>query len=218
MNQTHPHFNTSRELHHADGLIQLVFKELKVPELINDLSTTIEFNNRFTNRAGDAHLIPIPEWPPKLDTDGTETFPREYSYYKGRIRLSTKFFAMASDAEKDETIIHEACHIADRYKLYKLLEETGISFFQKDSHGPTWRSLMRQVGYPNVSPYHCMDTTQFKNFYQFKCPCGFTGKLTMQMGGRIIKGTAIKGCRICHTRITPDIMIKKHGSELGLLT
>jgi len=73
----------------------------------------ISFNNRFTRRMGDA------------------------SFTKGRIRFSGPLWPHATPEDRRETIVHEFCHIADRYFGNKT----------RRGHGPSWKRLMRQCGY-----------------------------------------------------------------------
>src|SRR6185436_3239730 len=83
-----------------------------VPEIIPRIS--VQFNPRFTNRMGDALF------------NGTIM----------RIRLSTPLWGRASDEQKRETVIHEACHIIARYKH-------GLDI---RPHGYHWISCMKKAG------------------------------------------------------------------------
>lgn len=103
-----------------------------------------EWNNRFTNRMGDAIY---------------KAFPVKYKSYdlitgvsrwekRGRIRLSTKLFNRASVEVQRETVIHEACHIVDAYLDNPYCHVT-------KGHGPTWQALCHKCG---IKPdrYHCV--------------------------------------------------------------
>lgn len=56
------------------------------PELIETL--VVEFNGRFTRRAGDANVV------------------------KNKVRFSTPLWPRMAEEERWETIVHEACHLA----------------------------------------------------------------------------------------------------------
>lgn len=175
-------FNKARE--EARVVAAVVFEQLKLPELIN--LTSIEFNNRFTNRAGDANLSKSVRWNGILSG-------AQKDIYKGKIRLGSKYFTVASEEDKMETVVHEACHIANKYLFYTSNQWRNVEYQatlerKTKGHGPGWEKLMRKVGYePNR--YHCMPTGQFKNFYLYNCPrCNKQWKMTIHMGNRIKNG------------------------------
>jgi predicted SprT family Zn-dependent metalloprotease len=178
-------FKLKDETEHARGVIQLTFDQLGYSHL--DKITRLEWNNRFVNRAGDATV--------------TATKTKDLI---GKIRLGIKYFAIADENNKLETLVHEACHIVDQYKWH--IEGGNRKF---DGHGQIWKDLMRQVGYPDASPFHCVNTSAFKSYYVFNCPrCGSSGRLTAQMGGRIINGTSSRICRNCKLLIMPFYLKK----------
>lgn len=111
-----------------------------VPELAQTIQ--IEFNNRFTRRMGDALYSPIT--------------------FQAKIRLSLPLWPRASEEDRRETVIHEACHIIVKYK----------GSFVAD-HGPEWKVAMRNCG---VEPLrlHTVDRTGLgrpqRRFILLDCP------------------------------------------------
>lgn len=190
------------ELKHAYGVAELVLDQLKLPHLLPKLS--ISFNNRFISVGGDAILKRLSKY-----DYSSNSFTDEFV---GQVRLGTKLFAVAPESEKLQIIVHEVCHIANEYLWYS---DSNVRKFKYESHGYYWRKLMSQVGYPGASPYHCIETKQFKTYYLWKCiGCGNKGKLTAQMGGRIINRTARKACPQCRTSVNPNDLTKISGESL----
>lgn len=85
----------------------------EVPELAQVIM--VEWNARFTRRMGDALYSP--------------------STFRARIRLSIPLWKRASERDRHETVIHEACHIIVFYKHPNATQ-----------HGPEWREAMRNCG------------------------------------------------------------------------
>ena len=96
-----------------------------VPELAQVI--VVEWNARFTRRMGDALYSP--------------------STFRARIRLSIPLWGRASEQDRRETVIHEACHLVVYYKNCNAAQ-----------HGPEWREAMRNCG---VEPQrtHSVDRT-----------------------------------------------------------
>jgi SprT protein len=84
-----------------------------VPELAQVI--VVEWNARFTRRMGDALYSP--------------------STFRARIRLSIPLWERASEQDRRETVIHEACHLVVFYKHPNAAQ-----------HGPEWREAMRNCG------------------------------------------------------------------------
>lgn len=207
-------FNKARE--DARVVMETVFEQLKLPEL--NVLTAIEFNNRFTNRAGDANLYKSVRW------SGLPGGPHNDSY-KGKIRLGSKYFTVASEEDKIETVVHEACHVANKYLYYtdshwRNWEYQALLEKKTEGHGPGWEKLMRKVGYePNR--YHCMPTGQFKNFYLYNCPrCNKQWKMTIHFGNKIINGDRGAICnnekdgQKCNFIFRSSLFRKVSGAEL----
>ncbi len=205
-------FKPSNELAYAREVIQMTLEQLKLENLLPKI--TIEFNNRFTNKAGDAKLIKNAVYTKIGDGHFAGTRVSGWDY-GGRIRLGSKYFAIAPEADKLETIVHETCHIA--YNYYYMTTEYEQKICKYDSHGIGWKGFMERVGYPNANPCHTLDTRQFKNYYKLTCVCGHNQRITAQMGGRIINSKNKMRwyvCPKCNIRIKAEYLTKFHGSEL----
>lgn len=92
-----------------------------------NLKVVFEMNYSFTRRMGDA-----------------EYFPAEQS---GLVRFSMPLWPLASPTERYETIVHEVCHIVDKYFSY-----TKAGWGRDSSHGYRWQSLMIKCG---LEPTRC---------------------------------------------------------------
>jgi len=75
-------------------IIEWCCNQCNVPELAPKIR--FEFNNRFTNRMGDAIYHPL---------SGT-----------GRVRFSRPLWPRALEEKRRNTIIHETCHVIANYK------------------------------------------------------------------------------------------------------
>ena len=192
----------------AYAIAELVLDQLKVPELKDKIS--IEWNNKFVSKAGDARLnkTPIYDHANMLGFGPTLVDWK----YGGRIRLGTKYFAIASEADKTETIVHEVCHIVSSYHWNTI---DCLKKYKYESHGFEWKAYMRAAGYPNAQACHAVDMRGFKTYYKYLClKCGKTGRLTAQMGGRMIKSGQARMCPVCKAHITSIHLTKFSGSEL----
>lgn len=112
----------------------------QVPELKHRID--FQFNDRFTARLGDARYV------------------RQTK--RGILRLSTPLWERASEIDKYETVIHEACHIV-----------VGYRFGFVSPHGEEWQQAMLNCG---VKPTrtHCVDRKglkrKTKKYLVSKCP------------------------------------------------
>lgn len=188
----------NKEMEEARAIMESTFEQLGVPNLSN--MTQIEFNRKFITTAGDAALR-----------------KSYHPVYKGKIRLSTRYFATASEKNKLETVVHEACHIANKYLYYVDSDWRQFHYDYKaekqtKGHGPGWISLMQRMKVP-ANRYHCENVTQFKTYYLYVCPtCNFEWKLTSNMGSRILNGTRGAMCK-CKDSFKVSRMKKIDGSE-----
>jgi len=107
-------------------------------------------------------------------------------YYE--LKLSVKLFARASEEEKRQTIIHEACHIID-----------GIINRVKMSHGAGWAACMRRADCkPEV--YHSVSNAGLNRRFVYTCACGQVYKLSSRMHNSINRGR-YRVCRSCRGRL-----------------
>ena len=145
-----------------------------------------DFNSRFVRRLGDA------------------------SYASNHIRLSTKLFALATPAQREDTIRHEAAHLAvgffysDRVRLPKS-NPRSIS-----AHGSEWKALARKAG---ATPRACSKRiegsealrTSRKRFAAY-CACG-DHPVTKTVARRLSMGTRYS-CRVCKCFLTREPIVK----------
>src|SRR5437879_3730633 len=105
-------------------LIELACRACGTPELSGRIR--VVWSRRFVARMGDAR------WDRRRGA--------------GIIRLSRPLWPKASDEERRETVIHEACHvIAD------------CRFGGRQGHGPRWRQMMGLCGYHEPTRCHNVD-------------------------------------------------------------
>lgn len=138
------------------------------PELAKKIS--IEFNNRFTRRMGDAS--------------------KKWDHYF--IRLSAPLWPRATEAQRRETVIHEACHIIDSYLNGRMC-----------GHKHPWKLLMIKCG---LKPERChsVDRTGIArkhNQVDAYCGCGkrSIGKIK---ANRIRQGVSNYRCLTCKQTVS----------------
>ncbi len=64
----------------------------------------------------------------------------------GLIRLSRPLWPKATDEERRETVIHEACHVIADYR-----------FGGRQGHGPRWVEMMARCGFTRPQRCHSVD-------------------------------------------------------------
>jgi SprT protein len=138
------------------------------PDIVDRIQ--LEWSNRMTNAMGRA------------SRKGWET---DYT-----IKLSTKLFARASDAEKRQTVIHEACHIIDA-----IINDVRMS------HGPSWKDCMRRA---DCEPLRCHSVSNagLVKAYHYTCPNGcHEFMLSARMHNSVLRGKH-RICKTCKSRIS----------------
>lgn len=113
------------------------------------------------------------------------------------MKLSDYIFSNSSEQEQLKTVVHEACHLIDRYELvYKNVLTTG-------KHGHNWKRLMRMCG---LKPERCHRNPVKKNSKQKRYPVN-CGCMVHEVSGvrmaRMAKGY-VYSCKHCKTRLQPD--------------
>lgn len=131
------------------------------------------------------------EWSSSLKTTmgNARTFWRPPS---GLIKLSMDLWARAGIEQRTETIIHEAAHI-----LANLRNKSQCG------HDSRWRQVMAELGYPNASRCHEVDTEGLRRRqtrYRLLCPCGKMHTITSRWRTKAMRtygpGSTWK-CNIC---------------------
>jgi SprT protein len=145
-----------------------------------NLIVNVEFNNRFTRRLGDARV--------------TQIVP---GHYQGTIRLSAPLWMRATATERFETIVHECCHLVQRYT------EMSQGLVRSDSHGKFWQNLMKECG---VKPTRChkVDRTGLKRTVRrvrAYCACAQGHMITKNRRTKMMRGHSYS-CKRCSETIT----------------
>lgn len=146
-----------------------------VRQLNQDIGVVTMFNNRFTNRLGDATYIRVSN--------------------SGILRFSRKLWDYASPDERRECVIHEACH---------LVAEKISPNETRDGHGPTWQSLMRIMGL-QPKRYHKVKVDGLRkpvDRYIIPCLCGGC-KITKTRLTKMQRGVRYK-CGKCFEILNPE--------------
>jgi len=152
------------ELARAHNLVRETFRTLGSPQIYCE----VKFSSRFSRRMGDARYDHVKQ--------------------KGIIRLSAVLWPRATEVERTETIIHEACHVVQLY------------FYPTSAaHGREWAALMRKAG---RKPQRChqVDRTgiQRKNArVAASCLCGNVRAITTNKATRIRRGASYR-CLKCN--------------------
>lgn len=143
---------------------------------------TYEFNMRFTARLGDAE--------------------------RNHIRFSFPLWGLCSVEEREDTIIHEVCHVIN---WWQMLANKKI----RKAHGPEWKYLMILAGgnpnarydpkvvfADNYDKYLKIVGGRKKTQYSYNCQCGKHYTLSANIVGRMRNLTSKYNCRKCKTQIS----------------
>jgi SprT protein len=160
----------------------------EVPELFQVI--VVEWNRRFTRRLGDGMYSP--------------------TTFRARIRLSIPLWPRASDQDRRETVIHEACHVIVKYKHGAFVAD----------HGPEWKAAMLACG---VEPLrlHNIDCTGLfrprRRFILLDCPNeGIERKCrcTAREYNLLRRGTEFR-CNNCGLHLTENSAVEEDRSEVA---
>ncbi len=143
-----------------------------VPELLGRIR--VAWGARFTARMGDARWDAVRK--------------------AGLIRLSAPLWPKASEAERRETVIHEACHVIADFK-----------FGRNQGHGDGWRHMMMLCGYPDAKRCHAVDREAIvrrrqQSRVKARCACPDGVSVGPTQARRIRAGVAYH-CRHCRQRV-----------------
>ena len=169
---------------HIREWIRFACERNKVPELAQAI--LVEWNPRFTRRLGDAGYSSVT--------------------FRARVRLSLPLWPRASDKDKRETVIHEACHVIVGFKH-------GLG---PAPHGAEWKKAMRACG---IEPLrlHSVDRTGLarrqKRFILLDCPNeGVERKcrITAREFNRVRRGQEF-WCRNCGLHLDQKSAVEEDG-------
>ena len=144
----------------------------------------VEWNRRFTRRLGDGMYSLVS--------------------YRARIRLSVPLWSRASDEDKRETVVHEACHCIVGFK----------QGYVRRPHGPEWKQAMRNCG---VEPLrlHTVDRTGLtrrqRRFALLDCPnrgVGHKCRITVRQFNMLKRGTEFY-CKRCGIHVTKSSPVEE---------
>jgi SprT protein len=169
---------------HIRSWIRFACERNGVPELSQVI--LVEWNQRFTRRLGDAAYSP--------------------STFRARIRLSIPLWPRASEEDRRETVIHEACHLIASFKHGFVA-----------AHGHEWRLAMRACG---VEPLrtHQVDRTglarRHRRFILLDCPNqGLESKCrcSAREYNKLRRGVEF-WCKVCGLHLNSESAVEEDGS------
>jgi SprT protein len=108
------------------------------------------------------------------------------------IKLSGPLFARATDEQKRQTVIHEACHIIEAY-LGRYDGWDGRVRYAKMTHGPGWAKCMRAADC-DAERYHQVNNAGLTKRYEYECP---NGCHTFRLTARKHKESQMGRYRLC---------------------
>jgi len=187
---------TPEEKQRVAALCLDTFRKLDVPELIPEL--TITWSNKMTSALGYGGYTPTMAKHGKAPSAAT-------------VQFSIPLWLRATEEERDETVVHEICHVVVAYKNGGLQPRSGR---RRRPHGAEWKAMMRKAG---VEPRRChnVDNSDLKQKRKKQervkawCDCQ-VHMITKQRAGRMRNG---KGyiCKKCKGKLS---LVPK-GSVLG---
>ena len=157
------------EMGSADEITSLIADTLRRVECMGMGPVRWDWSSRFTSRMGDANL---------------ET---------NVIRFSRPLWPNASVAERRETVVHEACHLATQ----ELFDDAA---WDRD-HGPEWRQVMDWAGYPHAEACHLVSRRGAVAIARGVCKCR-THEIRLARARRHMAGRALLRCRRCGEDLT----------------
>ena len=116
------------------------------------------------------------------------------AYYKKcqySIKLSAPLWPRACEAERRNTIIHEACHLIDHYMTGRM------------DHGTNWRRLMGACG-ESADRCHSVDRTGLvrkRNRHEYRCGCNQGSRYITPVKAKRIKQGRLYVCKSCNEQI-----------------
>ena len=136
---------------------------------------SVEFNNDFTRRMGDA---------------SRDRFTKTY-----KVRFSVPLWPLASETDRRETVFHEICHVVDMARG---------TFSSREAHGYNWARLMIQCGLAPKRCHNIERPEELKynvKHFEAKCAC-MTHKITSHKRTKMLNGTMRYRCMKCGTPVS----------------
>lgn len=151
----------------------------------------IDWKEAFTSRMGDALYAAngqrVRQSSERFRIDGTIA----------RIRFSIALWPRATEEQREQTVIHEVCHIVAHHEAH--LAGRKVS----SAHGYEWKAVMRRAG---VRPKRCHSVSTKglgKKTIPAHCACG-EHYVTPLVGGRIIVLQRTYTCGRCRGQLLVD--------------
>lgn len=146
------------------------------------------------------------EWENLRRSMGRATISYDSSIRKmhAKITFSSALWPHApSDKDRDETVIHEVCHIVDGWKIF-----TDPYYPRDGGHKEPWKKLMRKCG---LEPSRCFAwkrPEELKNKprerYEIHCKgCGNICRPTIIVVRRLLSGENVYFCPKCKLQFRP---------------
>jgi len=161
-------------------------------EVLNCKQDVRTLINRVFEILGESHLggsLDL-EWSQRMTScAGRGGYRRETK--RGIIKISEKLWDVASPEERAQLVIHEACHVVQRYQ-----------YPWSQPHGSEWRGMMWKCG-RKARIHHKIDTSKVKNGRRVaaECPCGAIKDLGKIRAERIRQGKRRYYCGVCKKQI-----------------
>jgi predicted SprT family Zn-dependent metalloprotease len=124
-------------------------------------------------------------------------------FRRGIVQISTRWWDKLDLAEKENTVVHEACHLASFVLDYKRVVREG-----RKGHGEFWAALHLKCGRPPRRYCSAPPEVEIEGTYTLQCSkCGQKYPRTTKtlITRRLNKGTGscIGTCRVCKAKIYP---------------
>ena len=176
-----------QDQHGITNWIWFACERNEVPEFAQVI--VVEWNRRFTRRIGDGGY--------------------NFATMGARIRLSIPLWSRASEQERRETVIHEACHCIVAYK-----------YGHAPCHDSKWKEAMQKCG---VKPQrmHNIDRTGLirrqRRFILLDCPSAVEKRcwIDIRTYNLLQKGFELR-CNKCGLVIVRNSPIKEDSAEGGV--
>lgn len=152
-----------------------------------DIEFKVEFNNRLVAKVATALLLP-------------RSIIRPYP--KGIVTISSKWWKVLPDDEKENMVVHEACHLAAGFIDSNRVRREGLR-----GHGSFWQSLHWKCGLKPQRYCHQPHLRQLvKPTFDVCClGCGKIYRATKTLiTRRLNKYGSVGNCNVCKTKLIPS--------------
>ena len=175
----------------------------EMQEMVEDkvLFLMIQFEERVGNDACKYELNAPDEI--RFDKTGATAGISYFNYHKGSGHLNFNPVLMTENWDHfiDSTVVHEVAHYCVSIYCGYLTSRSG----RKQSHGRSWKNMMRFFGITDVQRCHTYDTSTVKRVrkvkrFSYECSCGHDHKLSTRMHNQIVRGRR-RICSKCNSTV-----------------